>query len=330
MQKNNDSNISIPVGLDFIFIAIFVGYYLLYTKLHLHPVFCIIGGIVSGSFLFFLMSLRIIGIVLQVICSAFWAVIGTSLLDYIFHFLDDPIWTWAIMIVFFLVMLGSHLAAFHSDTPSSKRRHAYQELSSDDDVITYDFPIAFSNDISAYSTKSGELTRKISVTLDNIQNAADESTRLYNQAMKILEDSEEFSSELAELQLTAHTSISYTRDRLDDLSGYQDRLANAQEPKEAEWIIGEMERCLASIQTKNQDLLKLINNVLIQNHSDSTAKQHNANFDESLFNGCHDKESLTKRYRNLMKTFHPDTGNGDVEMTQKIQHTYEELLSRMS
>lgn len=46
---------------------------------------------------------------------------------------------------------------------------------------------------------------------------------------------------------------------------------------------------------------------------------------DSLFNGCTDKESLTKRYRQLMKTFHPDNPNGDQEMTQCIQKTYEAL-----
>ena len=45
----------------------------------------------------------------------------------------------------------------------------------------------------------------------------------------------------------------------------------------------------------------------------------------SLFNGCTDKESLTQRYRQLMKTFHPDNPNGDQKMTQCIQKTYEAL-----
>lgn len=49
-------------------------------------------------------------------------------------------------------------------------------------------------------------------------------------------------------------------------------------------------------------------------------------FDPTLFAGCDSKESLTKRYKNLMKTFHPDNADGDTEMTQKIKETYEELL----
>lgn len=60
-------------------------------------------------------------------------------------------------------------------------------------------------------------------------------------------------------------------------------------------------------------------------HSYSECRQKNSDIDESLFSGCTDKESLTKRYRQLMKTFHPDNQNGDHAMTQKIQHTYEVL-----
>lgn len=50
--------------------------------------------------------------------------------------------------------------------------------------------------------------------------------------------------------------------------------------------------------------------------------------DESLFSGCTDQDSLTKRYRQLMKTFHPDNQNGDQAMTQKIQRTYEYMGKR--
>lgn len=47
-----------------------------------------------------------------------------------------------------------------------------------------------------------------------------------------------------------------------------------------------------------------------------------------LFLGCNNKESLISRYRSLMKTFHPDTGSGDVEMSQAIQVKYKELLEK--
>ncbi len=57
-------------------------------------------------------------------------------------------------------------------------------------------------------------------------------------------------------------------------------------------------------------------------------KNKNVDINKSLFAGCQDKDSIIKRYRQLMKTFHPDNQNGDIEMTQKIQKTYEELMKQ--
>lgn len=70
------------------------------------------------------------------------------------------------------------------------------------------------------------------------------------------------------------------------------------------------------------------------NYQDSSATHSNqenssqVSNDEALFNGCTDKESLTKRYLQLMKTFHPDNPNGDQEMSQRINNAYETLCKK--
>lgn len=53
-----------------------------------------------------------------------------------------------------------------------------------------------------------------------------------------------------------------------------------------------------------------------------------SDIDRSLFAGCRDKDSLTKRYRSLMKTFHPDNQDGDTDMTIKVQKTYDYLMKQ--
>lgn len=63
-------------------------------------------------------------------------------------------------------------------------------------------------------------------------------------------------------------------------------------------------------------------------HEQSQEETSSNNFDPTLFAGCNSKESLTKRYKNLMKTFHPDNADGDTEMAQKIKETYERLLEK--
>lgn len=48
------------------------------------------------------------------------------------------------------------------------------------------------------------------------------------------------------------------------------------------------------------------------------------------FLGCDTLEKLTKRYRNLAKTFHPDVEDGDTEGMQLLNERYDELKKRMT
>ena len=50
--------------------------------------------------------------------------------------------------------------------------------------------------------------------------------------------------------------------------------------------------------------------------------------DLELFNGCDDMESITYRYRQLMKMYHPDNKNGDSKMTTKIRMTYDAIKEK--
>lgn len=62
-------------------------------------------------------------------------------------------------------------------------------------------------------------------------------------------------------------------------------------------------------------------------------KQNNKNYPgmesgivpKMFFLGVHDELSLKKRYRDLLKLFHPDSMNGDVNAMQAINKEYEEL-----
>ncbi len=47
-----------------------------------------------------------------------------------------------------------------------------------------------------------------------------------------------------------------------------------------------------------------------------------------LFSGCNDRESVVKRYHQLMKIYHPDNQNGDTTMSQKLQEAYDRELKK--
>lgn len=61
------------------------------------------------------------------------------------------------------------------------------------------------------------------------------------------------------------------------------------------------------------------------NTTNNTLGRKTNDIDESLFSGCDSEESLKTRYHQLMKMYHPDSQNGDTEMSQKVQRTYKEL-----
>ncbi len=63
-------------------------------------------------------------------------------------------------------------------------------------------------------------------------------------------------------------------------------------------------------------------------NSDVHKVQHNSGIDADYFAGCVDKDSVTKRYHQLMKIYHPDNQNGDTDMSQKLQEAYKEELKK--
>lgn len=67
-------------------------------------------------------------------------------------------------------------------------------------------------------------------------------------------------------------------------------------------------------------------------------KKQNTEYDGTIYKikpkmfflGVHDELSLKKRYRDLLKLFHPDSMNGDVNAMQSINKEYEELKKAYS
>lgn len=57
-------------------------------------------------------------------------------------------------------------------------------------------------------------------------------------------------------------------------------------------------------------------------------ESYRTNSETSFFVGCHDVETLTKRYKQLAKCFHPDTGIGDEDTMKIINEQYEILKKR--
>ena len=48
-----------------------------------------------------------------------------------------------------------------------------------------------------------------------------------------------------------------------------------------------------------------------------------------FFSGVNNMRSLKKRYKDLIKIFHPDNAEGDTDVIQKINEEYEVLRKRI-
>ena len=55
----------------------------------------------------------------------------------------------------------------------------------------------------------------------------------------------------------------------------------------------------------------------------------NSSDDDMFFKGCRTREDIDKRYKQLIKIYHPDNNTGDNEITLKIKKNYEELMEKL-
>lgn len=68
-----------------------------------------------------------------------------------------------------------------------------------------------------------------------------------------------------------------------------------------------------------------------QEHGQTDEQMKNEEFDNDniiYFAGVKDAEALKKRYRDLLKIYHPDNQNGDTSTVQQIQKEYDFIKSK--
>ena len=49
-----------------------------------------------------------------------------------------------------------------------------------------------------------------------------------------------------------------------------------------------------------------------------------------FFNGCKDTASIKRRYKDLCKAYHPDSGNGSAEIFNKVTQEYDRLIAQQA
>lgn len=306
-----------------------VTWYLLYeevTAIDIHPVFCIIGGILGAAVFFLLTQIKYLNIlVLLYSCIEYERYFAGKIINYAQENFEsfDTIWKWTIYIILFLFIGGWHIASYA--VFDIKKNKTLKNSSCD--YTTEKEPYSQSNSVSYNTTEDWDsLNKRYKTIQKHILELLNEFTETTSSADAIANIG------LGDDYLKASiiTTTSAFSHQYEEIQRLNEKIKDENpDYSKGQYIVDEMEEHYTTMLHLQHQLMKETQKAL-SNHRDYQAATNNssAGADESLFHGCTDKESLTARYRSLMKIYHPDNSNGDLSMTQKIQYTYEKLLNK--
>lgn len=300
---------------DFLLVA-FVAGYAASQAFHLHTVFCIVIGVVAGFLMVGLMGIKKIGKILQLVCSLFWAVVCWEILKS-FHWgiteSNDLIWVWAVRIGLFVIFAAIHFAS---------AREIIGDNDNDIPVSTYDDTVGGSMPES-FSAEHDSLQKRYDALVDAYNESCEERDEVMGQASR-LTCAGKGGSRLNQLM---RENDALWQEGTTRMPVYVQMLSEVETASEQRSLLDKAEELLHRMQRSTKEMMAEVHRILLEEEEGAAPAEDNA-IDASLFAGCNSKESLQKRYKSLMKTFHPDNVDGDETMAVKISATYEEMLKR--
>lgn len=335
---------------DFVIVAAIAGI-VTNKNYNLHPFYSLLVGCGAGVLLLLLMRIRFLGSLLQIACGLIWSQ-AIWRVGYHYHPTDDPIWYWGMQGLLAVVCVALHFWSVNAllgpkkdyshkaiDTREVEDRYLAIDLESDPEEIQERF----------YQLKEAFL------------DACDERDEVMDLAQDILdEDDSPDTDDLYRLML--ENDRIWTEGTA-KMSVYVDMIRDARTYLEQKQTLSRAEKLLANMERITYEVMRETNRVMAMDkdlyledeeyeegyadkdcvEEDYEEEDHVAgayedeqagravggDIEPSLFAGCRDKDSLTKRYRSLMKTFHPDNQDGDTEMTIKVQKTYDYMMKQL-
>lgn len=262
----------------------------------IHPALCFIIGLIGAFVMVALMNIRVLGKILQILLSAFWAFVAMSLVVSWFH--PNTLWQIVIFAVLLILLIGLHMISADEmgmgpsvrGTPTvvfeEPEATAAQSFQADADVahLTKRYQ-KLRQQRESIMEKAAQILRKTSG--GRLQIAFEENNRVWQKG------STEFSELVDQLEHSVNMPELYATIRV--IREYLDRMEAANEAV--------MQQVLSDEQLRRE------------------TNSSSGGFDP--FAGCNTLEKLEQRYRQLAKSFHPDTENGDTESMQFINAEYE-------
>lgn len=321
----------------------------------LHTFYAILIGCACGAAMLLLMRARFLGALLQIVCGLLWSQAIWRVGIY-FHPTQDPVWIWGMQIVLAVVCVAVHFASVNA-LLGSREDYRYEEVDIGEAWQRY-AAVDLGEDTDGIGERFEELREAYLDACDQRDEAMEQAQELLewegtDTLYRLMRENDRIWTEG-----TARMSVF-----LDMLCGAETYQEQQSAMKRAEKLLSQMERITWEITGESNRVLKGIRKrQYIKRQEEEpeeeeygeedfeedrgeayeedergrekasgrrvAEKSGSADIDESLFAGCRDREGLTRRYRSLMKTFHPDNGDGDTDMTIKVRKTYEYLLER--
>ncbi len=333
MKDTNDTGIGV-IGIEMIVIGILVGkavYSFFDLSWQLSTLIAIFSAIVFVT----LLMVKYLGFVLQAGMSILLTYIILELIDKFFHMSEDlserPVELWIIRIVIgiiVLLILEGVLYMLKRDDYSrdSSKTTTYVHIKTADNVISGDYTeedIIKARGLSIIS----DIINKLDSKYKEVESIGEKIRELEFNEMaidKLNEFLSEFNTgyrkilEIAAPYMTKGSSylVSSISNDVSELNKRYKNVENSVEDMKS--LIRE-----AEVHKEQRDKEQ-------RKHQESTNRKQDENLDTTLFEGCNDIESLSKRYKKLMQLYHPDNMGGASEMAKKINNTYDILCKKYS
>lgn len=345
---------------DFVIVAAIAGI-VTNKNYNLHPFYSLLVGCAAGVLLLLLMRIRFLGSLLQIACGLLWSQ-AIWRVGYHYHPTEDPIWYWGMQGLLAVVCVALHFMSVHAllgpkkeyshkaiDTREVEDRYMAVDLEDDPEEIKERFYQIKEDFLDACDERDEVMDLAQEILDEDDSPDTDDLYRLMLENDRIWTDG------------TARMSV--YADMIRDARTYQEQ---KQAMRRAEKLLSELERITYEVMRETNRVMAMEKGLYLEDEDfeeerddvteeraygdayEEASKAQQTDYearsayeeyqrkgteggeiDRSLFAGCRDKDSLTKRYRSLMKTFHPDNQDGDTEMTIKVQKTYDYMMKQV-
>lgn len=263
----------------------------------IHPAWCFVIGLVAAILLVALMNIRILGKIIQILLSAFWSLVATSLATSLFHL--DTLWQIVVFIVLTIIFIGLHMVSAH-------------KIGIGENAIGEVEPIIFES-TSSPSANTSDVNREITQLTQRYESLGQEREHIMQQAVQMLQRQEH-----AALRQAFEENNRIWQEGSSKLETLAEKLEQQNQITEIYATIGVIRDCLDQMDAANKSVAQMLTEATQHSQSSDSAQ---TGFDP--FAGCDTLEKLEQRYRQLTKSFHPDTESGDTQSMQYINAEYE-------